>query len=53
LVAEVPTVKVVERNPDDDIFLSYTVAGDAEYVVSGDGHMLSLGSLRGVLSIKL
>lgn len=48
LVTELPEVEAVERDPDDDMFLACAVAGDAEYVVSGDDHLLSLGSFRDV-----
>lgn len=41
-------IKAVERDPDDDKFLAATVAGDADYVVSGDTHLLDLGSFREV-----
>lgn len=48
VIEEIPAVEVVERDPDDDMFLACAVAGDAEYVVSGDDHLLSLGSFRDV-----
>jgi putative PIN family toxin of toxin-antitoxin system len=41
-------ITAVEDDPDDDKFLEAAVAGDVDYLVSGDGHLLSLGSFRGI-----
>lgn len=41
-------ITVVEDDPDDDKFLEAAVAGDVDYLVSGDGHLLSLESFRGI-----
>lgn len=41
-------ITAVEDDPDDDKFLEAAVAGDVEYLVSGDGHLLSLDSFRGI-----
>ncbi|MFA1611207.1 putative toxin-antitoxin system toxin component, PIN family [Halobellus rubicundus] len=38
----------VARDPDDDKFLGVAIAGDADYVVSGDGDLLDIRSYRGV-----
>jgi putative PIN family toxin of toxin-antitoxin system len=37
----------VVRDSDDDKFLEVALAGDADYVVSGDRDLLALGSYRG------
>ena len=42
------TVEVVEADPDDDKFLVCALEGEAEYIVSGDTHLLNLGHHRGV-----
>ncbi len=39
---------VVEPDPDDDKFLEAAVAGDVEYLVSGDSHLLDSNSFRGI-----
>lgn len=39
---------VVEDDPDDDKFLEAAVAGDVDYLVSGDSHLLDLGSFRDI-----
>lgn len=41
-------ITAVEDDPDDDKFLEAAVAGDVDYLVSGDGHLLSLDSFRGI-----
>lgn len=47
-VAPQEDIAAVEDDPDDDKFLEATVAGDVDYLVSGDGHLLSLDSFRGI-----
>lgn len=46
----VPDVNVtaVGDDPDDDKFLEVAVAGNADYVVSGDSHLLDLDSFRDI-----
>lgn len=41
-------VKGVSPDPDDDIFLSVALAAGADYLVSGDSHLLSVGEYRNV-----
>ena len=45
-----PTQKfsVVPDDPDDDKFIECAVAGNAGYVVTGDKHLLALGSYQGI-----
>lgn len=38
----------VSRDPDDDKFLACAIAGSADFVVSGDRHLLELGAHCGV-----
>ncbi|MBC7120334.1 MAG: putative toxin-antitoxin system toxin component, PIN family [Candidatus Methanosuratus sp.] len=40
--------KVVKEDPDDDVILRTAKDGTAEYIVSGDKHLLSLGEFRGI-----
>lgn len=39
-------ITAVEADPDDDKFLEAAVAGNVEYLVSGDQHLLDLDSFR-------
>ena len=39
---------VVDADPDDDKFLEAAVAGNAEYVVSGDQHLLDIDNFHGI-----
>jgi putative PIN family toxin of toxin-antitoxin system len=35
-------------DPDDDVFLECALAGSADYIVSGDRHLLELGTFHGI-----
>ncbi|AKH98010.1 putative toxin-antitoxin system toxin component, PIN family [Halanaeroarchaeum sulfurireducens] len=41
-------ISAVEADPDDDKFLEAAVAGNVDYVVSGDRHLLDLDSFRDI-----
>ena len=41
-------IKVVKQDPDDDIILTTAYDGNAEYIVSGDKHLLSLKEFKGI-----
>jgi hypothetical protein len=38
--------QVIRADPSDDKFLACAVAGNADYIVSGDKHLLNLGSYK-------
>jgi putative PIN family toxin of toxin-antitoxin system len=42
------TVTVVMGDPDDDKFLSCAIAANASVIISGDPHLLDLGSYRDI-----
>lgn len=46
------SVQVVKEDPADDRVLEAAVAGGAEFIVSGDSHLLRLGSWRGIKMVK-
>lgn len=41
-------VRVIEEDPDDNLILATAIGGKADYIVSGDRHMLDLGEFRGI-----
>jgi len=46
------TLKVVAADPDDDAVLECAVVGEAQYLVSGDRHLLALGKYQDVQIIQ-
>jgi putative PIN family toxin of toxin-antitoxin system len=40
--------KVAKEDPDDDIFINTALDGKADYIVSGDPHLLSLSNYKGI-----
>ena len=43
---------VVREDPSDDRYLECALEGEAEYIVTGDRHLLELGQLRGIEIVK-
>ncbi|MEM0161948.1 MAG: putative toxin-antitoxin system toxin component, PIN family [Thermoproteota archaeon] len=41
-------LKVVKEDPDDDIVINTAINGKADYIVSGDKHLLALKEFRGI-----
>jgi putative PIN family toxin of toxin-antitoxin system len=48
VVSGVPDVRVVESDPDDDRYVAAALDGRADFIVSGDGHLLELEEVDGV-----
>lgn len=48
LVKPKETVAVIAEDPDDDKFLACAVAANAAAIISGDPHLLALGSYRDI-----
>lgn len=46
------TLRIIADDPDDDKVLECAVVGQAEYIVSGDHHLLELGSYRKIRIIR-
>lgn len=42
------TVQVIKEDPDDNIILETALIGKAEYLISGDPHLLKLGEYQGL-----
>jgi len=45
--------KVVKEDPSDDIVINTAIDGRAEYIVSGDEHLLALGEFRGIRIVSV
>ncbi len=45
-------LKVIAADPDDDAILECAVIGQAQYLVSGDRHLLALGSYQEIQIVK-
>jgi len=41
-------LKVIKQDPDDDVILATAYDGNADYIVSGDKHLLKLKEFRGI-----
>ncbi|MGH7553186.1 MAG: PIN domain-containing protein, partial [Longimicrobiales bacterium] len=48
LVQPTESIQEIEADPTDDRILECAVSAEAEVIVSGDTHLLSLGSFRGI-----
>jgi putative PIN family toxin of toxin-antitoxin system len=48
LVEPTERLKIILDDPDDDKLLEAVVAGEAEFIVSGDHHLLELKTYRGI-----
>lgn len=46
------TTKVVVDDPDDDMIIACAVEAKADYIVSGDLHLLDLKEYQGILIIR-
>lgn len=45
-------LKVIQRDPKDNLFLECAIAGSAEYIVTGDNDLLSLNEFKRVKIVK-
>jgi putative PIN family toxin of toxin-antitoxin system len=48
VVSTVESLHIIKDDPDDDRVLECAVAGRADYIISGDKHLLRLGEFRGI-----
>jgi putative PIN family toxin of toxin-antitoxin system len=46
------TLRVITADPDDDAVLECAIVAQAQYLVSGDRHLLALGTYEGVQVVK-
>ncbi len=45
---DLPELRVVPRDPKDDMIVATAVKAGADYLVTGDRHLLSLGAHQGI-----
>ena len=45
---DLPAMGSVAADPDDDKFLALAYASKADYIISGDDHLLSIGVYQGI-----
>lgn len=48
IVTELPEVKVIEEDPDDNKILACGQKGGVDYISSGDSHLKELGTYQGI-----
>ena len=48
MVTPETNLEVIEDDPDDDKILECAVAGNADYIISGDSHLLDIGEYRDI-----
>ena len=53
IVSAVLSLSVIKNDPDDDRVLECAVAARADYIISGDRHLLSLGSYEEIQVITV
>lgn len=52
LVTVVSKLAVVKEDPTDNIFINCAVDGKAQYIISGDPHLLRLRKYKGIEIVK-
>ena len=53
IVSGTVTVDAVPDDPDDNIIIACAIESEADAIVSGDQHLLSLGSYHGIPIVKV
>jgi putative PIN family toxin of toxin-antitoxin system len=44
IVSDLPAIRVIPLDPDDDMIVATAVKAKADFIVTGDRHLLALGS---------
>ena len=42
------TIQKVKKDPEDNKFIACAIEGEADYIISGDGHLLNLKHYKGI-----
>jgi putative PIN family toxin of toxin-antitoxin system len=53
IVSTTEFLKVVKADPDDDRVIECAVVGRADYIVTGDRHLLAFGEFRGIAIVTV
>lgn len=48
VVENLPSLQVIEDDPDDNVILACAMKAKVDYLVSGDNHLRKLGSYKGI-----
>ena len=48
LITDLPKVRVVERDPNDDMIIACALKAQADYIVTRDKDLLSVGAHEGI-----
>ena len=48
LVKPIQSLKIIKQDPDDDKFIECAISCDADYIISGDRHLVNLKEYRGI-----
>jgi len=48
VVKSIPGPSIIKKDPDDDKFIQCAEAGNANIIISGDSHLLTLKSYHGI-----
>lgn len=41
-------VNIIKKDPNDNMFIDCALAGNAEYIISGDSHLLDINRYKGI-----
>ena len=41
-------VSIIKKDPNDNMFIDCALAGNAEYIISGDSHLLDISKYKGI-----
>ena len=53
VLRHLPKLKVIKEDPDDDKILACAVCAEADYIISGDSHLLDLQSFQNISIVKV
>ena len=45
-------IKIITEDPEDNMFLECAIANDADYIISGDKHLLALKSFKNIIILS-